>query len=141
MIKLVTTRLLRMPDRTLGWQFILGHDGLTLLAKLAILELPWRGNANGRGDYRKASCIPVGLYKVTPRIDARLGFVLDIHDVPNRSGIMQHWGGKPQNTLGCLCMGAEFRGHNVVKQGESKRKLKALFGKEAEALLVIVDAS
>lgn len=140
MIKLITPRILKLVDRTLSWQFIMAHNGVDILTKLAILEPPYRKNANGNGDYRKASCIPLGLYKVTPRIDDRRGFVLDIHDVYGRSEVMQHWGGKPENTLGCLCMGMAFDDYDVIKQAEGRRKLKAIFEEEEEGLLVIVDA-
>jgi len=141
MITLVVPRLKKLPDRTLSWMLVIGHDGLTPLAKLAILEPPWRENANGHGDFQKASCIPVGRYRVTPLTHPRLGFCLEVHDVPNRSEVLVHWGGKPENSLGCLCFGMEFKGHQCVKQTEARRKLQVLFKDQTEAVLVIVDVA
>jgi len=141
MITLVVPRLKKLIDRTLSWMLALDHDGLTPLAKFAILEPPWRENVSGHGDFRKASCIPVGRYRVTPMTHPRLGFCLLAHDVPGRSEILLHWGGKPENSLGCLCFGMEFKDQQCVKQTEARRKLKALFEGQTEAVLVIVDAA
>lgn len=141
MLTLVSIRLRKLQDRTLSWMLILDHDGLTPLAKLAILEPPWRNNANGHGDFRKASCIMCGRYRVNPMTHPKLGFCLLVHDVPARSEILIHWGGKPENTLGCLCVGMEFLRYQCVKQAEARRKLKALFAGQTEAVLVIVDAA
>ena len=141
MLTLVVPRLKKLPDRTLSWMLVLDHDGLTPLAKMAILEPPWRNNQNGQGDFRKASCIPFGRYRVTPMTHPKLGFCLLVHDVPGRSDVLLHWGGKPENSLGCLCFGMEFLGRICVKQAEARRKLKALFADQTEAVLVIVDAA
>jgi hypothetical protein len=120
---------------------VIGHDGLTPLTKLAILEPPYRDNANGHGDFTKASCIMCGRYRVTPMDHAKLGFCLLVHDVPGRSEILIHWGGKPENSLGCLCFGMEFKGYQCFKQTEARRKLQALFVGQTEAVLIIVDAA
>ena len=141
MLTLVVPRLKKLPDRTLSWMLVLDHDGLTPLTKLAILEPPYRDNANGHGDFTKASCVMCGRYRVTPRVHSTLGFVLDVHDVPGRSDVLIHWGGKPKNSLGCLCFGMKFKDNQCIKQDEARRKLKALFKDQTEALLIIVDAA
>lgn len=68
---------------------------------LAVLELPWRGNARG------ISCIPKGRYWVTHRAPTiAIPYPhLYVHDVPGRSGICIHAGNFLCHTKGCPLVG------------------------------------
>lgn len=63
------------------------------------LELPWRENE------RKKSCIPTGTYEVVPYSSAKWPRTFHVLDVPNRDGILIHWGSFLRNTEGCILAG------------------------------------
>lgn len=48
------------------------------------IELPWLSNKN------QDSCIPEGLYKLTPYISKKFGQTYQVQNVKNRSGILIH---------------------------------------------------
>lgn len=71
-----------------------------LLFDCAMLELPWRGNAND------ISSIPAGIYPVafnmSPRFKERLW---EIQQVPGRSGVRIHVANYARQLEGCLAPG------------------------------------
>ena len=90
-----THTLLRsyLPDRTVGQLVI---DGMAL----ATLERPWDDNKVN------ISCIPEGLYKVTPDATGRHQYYR-VNDVPGRTAIEFHFGNKPEHSNGCILLDAE----------------------------------
>jgi len=153
MKRLVYLRLRPYVEKQTGWEIVLDHDGLTPLFKFSILEPPWRDNANGHGDYRKASCIPSGTYdvrfeedkdKITPegKVIKGKGFIMVIEGVPSRSMIWQHRGVDEKDTLGCLCEGLAFtKEGNLTDTRKAQNKLKALFKVGERATITIIDAN
>ena len=57
-----------------------------LILTLNTLELSWKGNQ------RKISCIPDGIYKFNIRYSFRFGWCFEIKNVPNRTAILIHAG-------------------------------------------------
>jgi hypothetical protein len=63
------------------------------------LELPNKDGLPG-------SCIPQGTYPVTAQMSPRFGRSMPhIHDIPNRSNILIHYGNVPEDTEGCILLG------------------------------------
>ena len=69
---------------------------------LAALELPNKGNQ------KYISSIPEGVYKTTKEVHARLGKVIRLHGVPNRSGILIHSANYVNQLQGCIAVGLRF---------------------------------
>jgi hypothetical protein len=71
------------------------------------LELPWRENK------RSISCIPPGEYKTIITNSNKYGTIYWVTSVPNRSGILIHWGnyagdsneGFKTHSMGCILLG------------------------------------
>lgn len=126
-------RVEKLDDRTLGWMFCL--DGHKLLYKFATLELPWRNNE------KNVSCIPVGRYKITTEDDPKRGFVLRVHDVPNRDGVLLHRGSLPEHTQGCICYGTDFAPDSNSPLGCSAAQDKMERLISGYASLIIFDAT
>ena len=84
--------------------------------RLPVMEPPWRDNRRNR------SCIPRGIYEVTPYLSPRFGRCLLVLGVPDRSHILVHAGnvggdvslGYHTHTLGCLLPGL-WRGRLWVR--------------------------
>ena len=101
-------------DRS-GVHGTLGSLAAPALAPLHVMEPPWRGNRRSR------SCIPAGIYTVTPYRSPRFRDCLLVRDVPGRSHILFHRGnvggdverGFRTHTQGCLLPG-EYRGEIKV---------------------------
>lgn len=66
------------------------------------LEDPWRNNKVGE------SCIPEGVYLVTPHSGTKYKNVWIVNDVPGRSAILIHWGNTENDTQGCILAGMSF---------------------------------
>lgn len=63
------------------------------------LELPNKDGLPG-------SCIPQGSYPVTAQMSPRFNRSMPhIHDIPNRSSILIHWGNSAEDTEGCILLG------------------------------------
>lgn len=61
------------------------------------IELPWLSNAN------QVSCIPEGLYKLTPYVSKKFGQTYQVQNVKNRSGILIHPANDAKKELkGCI---------------------------------------
>lgn len=63
------------------------------------LELPWKDNA------RNISCIPQERYKCVRVNSRKFGETFQLIDVPNREGILIHWGNTIKDTEGCILLG------------------------------------
>lgn len=94
---MITARLIRYYSDlkvTLGLlKFNMEHS------PIYTLELPWRENA------ADISCIPTGVYKVTPYSSEKHPNVYQVNDVINREFILLHDGNKLSDTLGCILSG------------------------------------
>jgi hypothetical protein len=97
---LIVLRREAAPDRVLSDLFV--YAGISQQAKMAVLELSWKGNA------RKVSCIPAGQYIITPEEHPTKGKVFRLSHVDGRSGILVHRGNSPADTEGCLILGMRF---------------------------------
>lgn len=61
------------------------------------IELPWLANQNQK------SCIPEGLYKLTPYVSKKFGQTYQVQNVKNRSGILIHPANDAKKELkGCI---------------------------------------
>ncbi len=72
-------------------------------------ELPWRDNKY------QLSCIPKGVYLITPRFSQKYGAHWLVNDVEDRSDVLIHYGNTILDILGCILVGAT-RGELVPKR-------------------------
>ena len=79
--------------------------------KCKTLELAWLENK------REISCIPEDSYPYTKEIHPKYGKVLRLHKVPDRDGVLAHYGNfagslnpksKKPDTLGCILFGSGY---------------------------------
>ena len=88
------------------------------------VEPEWRDNQNN------ISCIPEGIYQVSPHNGGKYKNVWKLHDVPNRAAILIHAGNTEDNTEGCIIVGSSFGNLNgkyaVLRSGEALEKLRAI---------------
>lgn len=81
-------------------------NGEQKLFECKTIELPDKGNQ------RKISCIPEGIYKCTKIVSPTKGHCFLLHDVPNRTAVEIHIGnyasGKKVDTEGCILPGMKF---------------------------------
>lgn len=63
------------------------------------LELPWRNNASN------ISCIPEGVYGLSPVYSNTFGSILAVSGVPGRSLVRVHSGNHTGHTHGCILTG------------------------------------
>jgi len=136
---LLLLRLTTKIDRTLGWEFILDDDGISILWKLAILEPPWRRNARGAWD--GASRIIPGQYRARAEIHPEKGWVIRLENAHGRKGILQHRGTRPEDTQGCQCFGARFAKtwDGPCDCRAAQEKMSRLIPAGEEVLVKIVD--
>lgn len=105
-------------------------DNHNILFQCCILELPWKDNE------RKISCIPEGIYPVVERRTDKFKRHYHIHNVPDRSFILQHPGNFTAQIEGCQLPGERFQHLNkdvipdiIQTRSTLDRMLRAL-GKE-----------
>lgn len=67
------------------------------------MELVWNDNKP------RASCIPEGTYKVTPRTSAKYGKHFLINNVKNRDAILIHTCNYSRELLGCIGIGLSHK--------------------------------
>lgn len=97
--------------------------GILLLGKQPLchtLEPPWRENE------KNLSCIPEGSYTVIKTVSPRFGDCFYFRDVPARSGILIHSGNRVEHTRGCILVGLDADGENVL---HSRLAMNRLFSK------------
>lgn len=101
MEKLVLTRTYK-PNQTEGT--LKGKD-----IDLKTIELPWKDNK------RRESCIPEGIYIVTPRRSTKYGLHFEVKDVRNRDSILIHVANYARELLGCIAPGLSHK--DIDKDG------------------------
>ena len=121
MLKAYLNRLDEGIDQTLGYLTL--WDGLEKVFECVTLELPYEDNMTN------ISCVPKGVYKVSPRYSDKYKkhFILD--DVPNRRYILIHHGNYNTDTRGCILVGSSFgqvNGDALLDITSSKRTLNEL---------------
>lgn len=124
------------PDRTLGT--LLVFDELTIQARFATLEPPWKDNSPNE------SCIPAGVYALRPRTSPKFDEHLEVIGVPGRSYILVHRGNQPEDTSGCILIGMGHKdidadGKPDVFSSRAAMGLLVQFVREP-AELIVVDA-
>ena len=91
------------------------------------LELP-------RGDGTHGYCIYPGAYAVLIDFSERFQRAMPrLVNVPNREGILIHWGNVPADTEGCILVGNQHELINPDFIGDSRAAFNALFIKLASA--------
>lgn len=91
--------LLRASQRLSDPQFgVLLIDGMP---RLLTLELPWKDNLP------TLSCIPEGEYLCNRRKSSKTNsdYTYEVLNVPERSGVLFHWGNTTRDTEGCILVG------------------------------------
>jgi len=121
MLKAYLNRLDEGIDQTLGYLTL--WDGLEKVFECVTLELPYEDNMTN------ISCVPKGVYKVSPRYSDKYKkhFILD--DVPNRRYILIHHGNYNTDTRGCILIGSRFaqiNGDSLLDIAASRRTLNEL---------------
>lgn len=98
-MRAVLSRTTSQSKQTLGTLEVFDADGKKVFA-CKTLELPWLENK------RQKSCIPVGVYNITPRTSPKYGSHYLVNDVPQRDTILIHYGNFNTDILGCILVGA-----------------------------------
>lgn len=94
------------------------------------LELPWKDNA------RKISSIPTGMYSVQWRKDDVFPEVLEVLNVPERSGILIHSGNTTADIKGCILVGVKTGDKLLPTSRETLKRLINLVGKEKTSIII-----
>lgn len=100
MYRAVLVRLEQNNHQTLG-RFTL-FNGLDKVFDCVTLELPWEDNQTN------ISCVPKGVYKVSPRYSDKYKNHYILEDVPNRRYILIHHGNFNTDSRGCILLGSRF---------------------------------
>jgi hypothetical protein len=102
------------------------------------LEDAWRDNE------RLVSCIPVGRYKIKPRISPKFGNTWQVIDVPQRNHILFHAGNTHRDTNGCILLGMQFgdigEDQAILASRSAFNNFMRLMNGLSEAELLIIDA-
>jgi hypothetical protein len=98
MIKAVLIRETSDTKQTLGSLELKDFTSITIFT-CKTLELDWENNKS------RKSCIPKGIYKITPRKSTKYGFHFLVNDVPGRDTILIHAGNYHTEILGCILVG------------------------------------
>ena len=121
------------------------HDGATLgvlciddVPEFVTLEDAWRDNE------RQISCIPVGRYKLKPKVSPKFGSTWQVMDVPERDHILFHAGNTHKDTHGCILLGLQFGrlGTETAILASRSAFLQFLqkMSPDKEAQLIVIDA-
>lgn len=93
----------------------LWHDG-KLICKT--IELPWKENA------KRISCIPEGRYSLIIKWHKKHGWVILLHEVPERKGILMHPANKALIELkGCIAPVLNITGAGTGTKSKAALKL------------------
>ena len=84
------------------------------------LELPWRGNND------EISSIPAGLYEGFVRTDGPRGWRIELIGTDPRSNIQLHVWNTPENSIGCILLGAGDSSDAQCRIAGSKDALAAV---------------
>jgi len=123
----VLVRLTDNGTQTLGRLQL--FSGLDVIYEGATLELPFKANMTN------ISCIPTGIYNVTPRESEKHALHYIIKDVLGRKLILIHTANYYTQLRGCIAIGSDF--YDINKDGEfditnSRRSLKGLIAAAPE---------
>ena len=81
---------------------------------------------------------------MTPEQHAKFGWVLRLHDVPGRDGVLVHSGSFPAHTHGCILCGqalADIDKDSLADVSRSRAAMTELANLiTKDALLIVVDA-
>jgi len=100
------------------------------------IELPWKGNE------RRVSCIPTGIYPITRHKSPKFGDTIWIQDVPGRSEILIHVANSPKDILGCIGPGNDYGWWDERKElavWNSSRTMKQLLAENTPEYLEILN--
>ncbi len=113
------------------------HDEMHTLDRGHIFTLE-----NPKRETSKDDRIPAGIYKCAPYSGVRFKNVYLIKDVPNRTGVLFHWGNVEKDTEGCILLGnrvGELNGEPAVLNSRACfKRFRDLIGNN-EFLLTIED--
>lgn len=120
-------------SNTLGQIEVFNEDD-EVIETLYTLELPWKGNK------RRVSCIPIGVYTVKKHNSPKFGSCFWIQNVPNRSEILIHPANYTRQLLGCIAVGLDHA--DINRDGEldttsSKLAMKELLNHDITELEII----
>jgi hypothetical protein len=121
------------------------HSGATMgvlciddMPEFVTLEEAWRDNE------RNISCIPVGRYKLRPKVSPSRGRVWQVMNVPERDHILIHAGNTHKDTQGCILVGMQFgvleSEAAILASKSAFQRFMTLMAGTPEAELVIIDA-
>lgn len=132
---LLLNRFLSDSKHTIGTLTIM--DGNTPVCILKTLELPWKGNKVN------VSSIPNGVYECTHEIHPTRGWVIRVHEVPNRSGVLIHMGNYLRDTNGCILPGLyhnDFDNNGIQNVAYSRVSMETLryYMKEHNSFKLII---
>lgn len=107
-MEILVVRSIFKPDRTLGKMYIDGvFFAYTLEDTVRILN-------SAKDKIKAKTAIPYGRYKVTCTESFRFKRVLPLlHDVPYFEAIRIHGGNAPENSEGCILIGANTDDHRI----------------------------
>ena len=97
---ILLTRLTGNSKQTTGSLIV--HGNIKNHARFTTIELPYLANKPF------VSCIPSGNYKAKKVLSQTFGWCIQILNVPNRSGILLHYGNFYTNSKGCILIGKIF---------------------------------
>ena len=120
-MKAILTREASLCNQTLGTLQLLDDNKEIFSCKT--LELPDLDNQ------KSVSCIPKGIYIVTPRTSPKYGLHFLVNNVINRDAILIHHGNYYTDILGCILVGTshvDINGDNLKDVTSSKVTLKKL---------------
>jgi hypothetical protein len=110
--------------------------------RLWMLELPWKDNQ------QRISCIPEGLYHVSPWSSSRFPNTYILEDVEGRTGILTHSGnvagdtmqGYKTHSLGCILtgemVGVLWGQLAVLKSAAALNKLRRVMGRKSFDMMI-----
>jgi hypothetical protein len=121
------------------------YNGATLgvlciddMPEFVTLEDAWRDNE------RRISCIPVGRYKILPRVSPKFGKTWQVMDVVERDHILFHAGNTHKDTHGCILLGMQFgtigNESAILASKSAFHRFLDLMASSLEAELIIIDA-
>ena len=81
------------------------------------LELPWKYNAKNQ------SCVPAGHYTAFKAHSPKFGEVVYVKSVPDREGILIHVGNTLKDTRGCILVGTDVSGYELLNSRPAMSRL------------------
>jgi hypothetical protein len=122
-------------EQTLGEMRLFRDNELLMTCKT--IELPWKNNR------KNVSCVPKGMYVVSPYSSKKFPNVYELQDVPGRDYILIHVGNYNKDSNGCILVGdshADINNDGLKDVTNSRVTLNKLrdFIKDEEFDIIIV---